>query len=98
MKPFRTVTIPLKVFNYFIQDSLRVFIEDLQAQSKGLKIVSFLFGGVGIFIIGFGLWRYWKNRENRRQSEENFRRLEQVNSLTIFDRLGFHDIGQICLQ
>lgn len=57
---------------------MRAFIEDLQSQRKVLKVATLLLGGIGILVIGLGIWRFCKNRETRRNSEETFRRLEQV--------------------
>jgi hypothetical protein len=64
--------------SFFLQDSAKTLVEDLHSESRILRLALYVFGGVGVFIVGFAAYRYWKKTEEARRVSATRQRLEQV--------------------
>lgn len=61
-----------------MQDSATKFVEDLQSETKMLRIALYLFSGVGMFIAGFAAYRYWLQVKELRRTDRLVADIERV--------------------
>ena len=65
---------------YLVKNSLSSLIKEIESNRTVFKVFLGIFGGVGAFISGFALWKYYKKIQVERESRVNQDRLNTIRA------------------